>query len=117
MGSGGGLEVVLAQHGPSGTVNSREGWVGCECGDRLHLPSGLTFDGYAEMWDEERKARDAHVAAELVAHLEAVAGEARAAVAEAIETEFANGNMREDAADRILAALDGVRDDGRGGGL
>lgn len=57
-----GVAEVLAAHGPSGFVNSREGWVGCECGERLHLPSGLTFDGYPDMWDEERNARDAHVA-------------------------------------------------------
>lgn len=59
------VKKVLAAHGPSGFVNSKEGWVECECGERLYLPSGLTFDGYAEMWEEERQVRDAHVAAAL----------------------------------------------------
>lgn len=77
------LRDVLAAHGPSGTVNSREGWVECECGERLHLPSGLTFDGYPEMWDEERKARDAHVEAAVLAWLDELLGgdEAREVVA------------------------------------
>lgn len=83
------FEGVLAEHGPSGTVNSREGWVGCECGERLHLPSGLTFDGYAEMWDEERKTRDLHVASTLNAELSRwLADEGvRERVAEVIEAE------------------------------
>lgn len=53
---------LLIEHKPSGFVNSNEGWVECSCETRLHLPSGLTFDGYAEMWDEEEKARAEHVA-------------------------------------------------------
>ena len=60
------LAYVLAEHGPSGIVNSREGWVECECGKRLYLRSGLTFDGYAEMWDEERAARNLHLAQALL---------------------------------------------------
>lgn len=57
------LVAVILQHGPSGRVNSREGWVECLCDERLHLPSGLTFDGYAEMFEEEEQARAEHLAA------------------------------------------------------
>lgn len=60
---------VLIEHQPGGVVNSKEGWVECSCEARLYLPSGLTFDGYAEMWDEEEKARAEHVADALLALL------------------------------------------------
>lgn len=61
------LVKVILSHGPSGLVNSREGWVECLCGERLHLPSGLTFDGYAEMMDEEDRARAEHLANHIAA--------------------------------------------------
>ena len=60
------LEEVLAAHGPSGFINSREGWVECECGERLHLACGWTVGGG---FGEVRKTRDAHVAAAVRAWL------------------------------------------------
>lgn len=57
------LVAEILRHGPSGFVNTREGWVECECDERLYLPSGLTFDGYAEMMEEETVARAVHLAA------------------------------------------------------
>lgn len=59
------LVAEILRHGHSGFVSSREGWVGCECGEKLYLPSGLTFDGYAGDMDEEDVARATHLAAAL----------------------------------------------------
>lgn len=68
------IDRALSEHGPSGSVSTREGWVECECEARLHLPSGLTFDGYAEMWDEERKIRNVHLRDAILAEVEAEFG-------------------------------------------
>jgi hypothetical protein len=56
---------IVLEHGPSGGVNRREGWIECECSARLTIPSGLDREGFAVVWEEEAKARAAHLAAVL----------------------------------------------------
>ena len=84
------LEEVLAAHGPSGFINSREGWVECECGERLHLACGWTVGGG---FGEVRKTRDAHVAAAVRSWLaDRLADEGlREAVAEAVGDVWLDG--------------------------
>jgi hypothetical protein len=107
-----GLREVLAAHGPDGLVSSRDGWVGCECGERLHLPSGLTFDGYAEAWDEERRARDAHLEAAVLAWVRDRLGDrALRDRAVAAAYEHANDNGMADHEEAAEAALSVVRAD------
>lgn len=54
------VERLLAEHGPAGVVNSREGWVKCICEARLQVPGGLDTDGYARNWDAEDQAWATH---------------------------------------------------------
>lgn len=56
------LSRILFEHDHSGSVNTREGWFECACGERLYPPRGLDSAGYAHEWEEERLVRAQHIA-------------------------------------------------------
>lgn len=57
------VRVILA-HRPSGFVSSRDGWIECECGERLPCP--LDSDGYAVEPGDEDRVRAEHLAAAIL---------------------------------------------------
>lgn len=72
---------VLAEHGPTGSVNSIEGWIECLCGDRLPAPTSL--DALLDAEESLRRAHLAEALAPLLAEREAKAR--REVAADALE--------------------------------
>ena len=56
------LAGLIAEHGPAGLINSREGWTACICGARLPIAGGFDSSGYPLDDAADDAARATHLA-------------------------------------------------------